>query len=293
MDKNENYFWNINSVEDYLEAKKDGFPNDYISNSVEMLGATLLHQAARKCNIELISYLIEKEEFGINKIDLTFSTPFGYIINEDTSIYSTAYNGCQDFIRIISAVNLLRNEYKAGCIYKKVKYENDFIESFLVPKLDCFEDEGLTPYYYAQENYFWNIKSVKDVKRAKKYGFPLNYFSISDDMPGATILHQAARICNLELISYLIDNEGFDVNNLDGADNCTPLGYLVNELFFADLIDEGMVLTEYDGCNDAKSIIEAIYLLRNNYNANCIYYSQEYDDEFIENYITELQKWVS
>ena len=145
------------------------------------------------------------------------------------------------------------------------------------------------------ENYFWSIKTVEDYLNARKDDFPKEYYSTSDEMPGSNLLHQAARICSLELITYLIDIENFDVNELDD-DNCTPLGYILNEEELYELINNNWgdpVTTVNGGCNDAKQIINAIRLLHDNYQADCIYLDEEFDDEFIENYITELQKWVS
>lgn len=294
MNKNEKYFWSIKSIEDYLNARNDGFPKEYNSTSDKMPGANLLHQAARTCNLELISYLIDKEGFEINKIDRFCNTPLGYIINDDTSPFSTINGGCEDSSKILEAINLLRNNYQAECHYKGGIYNEEYIEEFLSEfqnrdiDLDDFQSDD------ELEDYFWKINSVEDYLNAKMDGFQLYYYSTSEEMPGATLLHQAARKCNLELISYLIEKEGFDVNELD-SDNCTPLGYILNEEQLYELKDNNFgnpVSTVNGGCEDAAQIIKAIRLLRNKYYADCIYLDEEFEEEFIENFITELQKWV-
>jgi hypothetical protein len=295
MNKNEKYFWSIKSIEDYLNARKDGFPKEYYSTSDEMPGSNLLHQAARTCNLELISYLIDKEGFEINKIDRLCTTPLGYIINDDTSPFSTINGGCEDSSKILEAINLLRNNYQATCHYKNGIYNEEYIEEFLLEFQDRVMDIDDFLSDDELEDYFWKINSVEDYLNARKDGFPLYYYSTSEEMPGATLLHQAARICNLELISYLIDKENFDVNELD-SDNCTPLGYILNQEQLYELKDNHFgnpVSTVNGGCDDAGQIINAIRLLHKNYNADCIYLEEEFEEEFIENYITELQKWVS
>jgi hypothetical protein len=140
------------------------------------------------------------------------------------------------------------------------------------------------------ENYFWNIKSVQDYLNARYAGFPADYYSTNEILLGATMLHQAVRICSIDLINELITF--MDVNEFDN-NNCTPLGYLINDDLMENLTDEeSFVSTIYDGCNDAELIIETIRLLRDDYQADCIYYGEEYDDEYIETYINELQKHV-
>ena len=79
------------------------------------------------------------------------------------------------------------------------------------------------------EEFFWNINSVQDLINAERDGFPRFRLSTSSKMPKSSMLHQAARICNLELIEEFMFWGEFEVNQLDG-NNCTPLGYIVNEV---------------------------------------------------------------
>jgi hypothetical protein len=140
------------------------------------------------------------------------------------------------------------------------------------------------------ENYFWTINSLEDLLVAKNDGFPDYYLSTSEKMPGASMLHQSARICNLELINEYLSGGDYDVNRLDN-NNCTSLGYLINIELKDNLIKKiGDVTTIYNGCNDAEQIVEAIRLLQYDNQANCVYFGKKYTNKYIENYIKELQK---
>ena len=143
------------------------------------------------------------------------------------------------------------------------------------------------------EEYFWNINSVQDLINAESDGFPRFRLSSSSKMPNSSMLHQAARICNLELIEEFMLWGEFDVNQLDG-NNCTPLGYIINEVLENNLKNNNIapVSTIYDGCNDAEQIIEAISLLQQDDNVKCIYLGKKYPNDFIKKYKAELKKHI-
>jgi hypothetical protein len=143
------------------------------------------------------------------------------------------------------------------------------------------------------EEFFWNINSVQDLINAERDGFPRFRLSTSSKMPMSSMLHQAARICNLGLIEEFMLWGEFDVNELDG-NNCTPLGYIINEVLENNLKNNNSapVSTIYDGCNDAEQIIEAISLLQQDDNVKCVYLGKKYSNDFIRKYKSELKKHI-
>jgi len=72
------------------------------------------------------------------------------------------------------------------------------------------------------------IKNVNELLAAEALGFECGFKINSSSMPGAILLHEAARSCSYELCRFLITERNQDVNILDD-DKCSPLGYVVND----------------------------------------------------------------
>ncbi|RAR73824.1 hypothetical protein [Flavobacterium aciduliphilum] len=70
------------------------------------------------------------------------------------------------------------------------------------------------------ENYFENITTMEELIRAERNGFNVEFKTNRPEMPGATLIHESARRCNVILLAYLISKRNMDVNQLD-EDDCT------------------------------------------------------------------------
>jgi hypothetical protein len=105
------------------------------------------------------------------------------------------------------------------------------------------------------------------------------------EKPGASLLHFMACKANAEALKFLV-NFGFDINLLD-LDNCSPLGYLVNDELVWQLNNNKKVATVNSECTDKHKIKECIrYLL--DLNAKCFYLGKEYDKNYIEDYLNRI-----
>lgn len=134
----ENYFWKINSVADFLEAERQGYPATYKSTSPEMPGATLLHQAVRKCELELLQFLVNERGLSLHALDDDLCTPFGYAANEELVYYllespeyfATVNLGCDQPEQIKATVTYLFG-LGAPCIYCEVVYDQKWLQTYL------------------------------------------------------------------------------------------------------------------------------------------------------------------
>jgi hypothetical protein len=138
------------------------------------------------------------------------------------------------------------------------------------------------------ELFFWNINSVAELQYAEQRGFSVNYKSISLEMPGAKLIHQAVRKCNMDLLAYLINDCSVDINELDD-DVCTPLGYIANDELLYDLSSwPELFSTVNNGCTDINKILEVlIYLIGQN--AHCRYNGKTFDHHWLMSFVTELR----
>lgn len=137
------------------------------------------------------------------------------------------------------------------------------------------------------EKYFDSISTIEDLKKAELEGFSLDFKTNRPEMPGANLLHESSRRCNLVLLAYLISDRNMDFNQLD-EDGCTPLGYVLNDDLLYEL-KSGDRTTVNDGCNDVSKILQTIELLKS-YTAKCIYNGEFYDEKWMNQYIVELKK---
>lgn len=137
------------------------------------------------------------------------------------------------------------------------------------------------------EQYFENISTIDELIIAERNGFNVEFKTNRPEMPGATLLHESARKCNVVLLAYLISDRNMDFNQLD-EDECTPLGYVLNDDLLYEL-KSGEITTVNEGCNDVLKILESIQVLRSN-GAKCIYNGEFYDKKWIDQYIVALKK---
>lgn len=137
------------------------------------------------------------------------------------------------------------------------------------------------------EKYFETINTIEELNKAEQDGFSLEFKTYRPEMPGATLLHESARKCNIALLDYLISDRNMDFNQLD-EDECSPLGYVLNDDLLYEL-KSGEITTVNEGCNDASKILQTIELLKSN-EAECIYNGEFYNVKWINQYIFELKK---
>lgn len=138
------------------------------------------------------------------------------------------------------------------------------------------------------ELYYDNIESLEDLLEAERNGFTSDFKTIRPEMPGASLLHEAARKGLLPLMEYLIFIKKMDVNALD-EDECTPLGYVLNDDLWQDGIGRGDLTTVNNGCQEVNQIINTIEFLVAN-GAKCIYNGEEFSNTWINNYLINLKK---
>jgi hypothetical protein len=137
------------------------------------------------------------------------------------------------------------------------------------------------------EQYFENISTIEELIIAERNGFNVEFKTNRPEMPGAILLHESARKCNLVLLAYLISDRNMDINQLD-EDECSPLGYVLNDDLLYE-IKSGEITTANEGCNDASKILQSIEILKSN-GAECIYNGELYNEKWISQYIEELKK---
>ena len=87
----------------------------------------------------------------------------------------------------------------------------------------------------------------------------------------------------------ILIHKKLNINQLDD-DECTPLGYVVNDDLWYE-IKCGEITSVNEGCNDTSLIIQTIDTLRS-YGAKCIYNGEFYNEKWIDQYIVELKKQV-
>jgi hypothetical protein len=137
------------------------------------------------------------------------------------------------------------------------------------------------------EQYFENIGTIEELIIAERNGFNVEFKTNRPEMPGANLLHESGRKCNIALLDYLLSNRNMDFNILD-EDECTVLGYVLNDDLLYEL-KSGEITTVNDGCNDASKILQTIEILKSN-GAECIYNGELYNEKWIDQYIVELKK---
>jgi hypothetical protein len=137
------------------------------------------------------------------------------------------------------------------------------------------------------EQYFENIITIEKLIIAERNGFNVEFKTNRAEMPGANLLHESARKCNVALLAYLISDRNMDFNQLD-EDECSPLGYVLNDDLLYE-IKSGEITTVNEGCNDASKILQSIEILKSN-GAECIYNGELYNEKWIDQYIVELKK---
>jgi hypothetical protein len=139
------------------------------------------------------------------------------------------------------------------------------------------------------ELYFENIACIHDLIEAEDNGFTINFKTTRPEMPGASLLHEAARKCLPSLLEHLVFVKKMDINALD-EDRCTPLGYVLNDDLWQDYKGASQdVTTINNGCEDAHLIINTIEFLVAN-GAKCVYNGEEYSHSWIKSYLTSLKK---
>jgi hypothetical protein len=141
------------------------------------------------------------------------------------------------------------------------------------------------------EFYFENIQCVEDLKNAEKDGFTIHFKTTRMEMPGANLLHEASRKCILPLLEHLILVKKMDINSLD-EDECTPLGYVLNDDLWQD--SKGVstnITTVNNGCESVNLIIRTIEFLSDN-GAKCIYNGESYSNHWIKEYVYNLKKHI-
>ena len=137
------------------------------------------------------------------------------------------------------------------------------------------------------EQYFENISTIEELIIAERDGFTVEFKTNRAEMPGANLLHESARKCNIALLDYLISDRNMDFNQLD-EDECSPLWYVLNDDLLYEL-KSGEITTVNEGCYDTSKIIQTIELLKSN-EAECIYNGKFYNVKWISQYILELKK---
>ena len=137
------------------------------------------------------------------------------------------------------------------------------------------------------EQYFENISTIDELIIAERNGFNVEFKTNRPEMPGASLLHESARKCNVVLLAYLISHRNMDFNQLD-KDECSPLGYVLNDDLWYE-IRSGEITTVNEGCNDVSEILQTIDLLKN-HGAKCIYNGELYNEKWIDQYIVALKK---
>jgi hypothetical protein len=137
------------------------------------------------------------------------------------------------------------------------------------------------------EHYFENISTIEELIIAERNGFNVEFKTNRPEMPGAILLHESARKCNVVLLAYLISDRNMDINQLD-EDECSPLGYVLNDDLLYE-IKSGEITTVNEGCNDASKILQSIEILKSN-GAECIYNGELYNEKWIDQYIVALKK---
>lgn len=137
------------------------------------------------------------------------------------------------------------------------------------------------------EHYFENISSIEELIMAERNGFNVEFKTSRPEMPGAILLHESARKCNIALLDYLLIYRNMDFNQLD-EDECSPLGYVLNDDLLVEL-KNGETTTVNEGCNDASKILQSIEILKSN-GAECIYNGELYNEKWIDQYILVLKK---
>lgn len=139
------------------------------------------------------------------------------------------------------------------------------------------------------ELYFENIACVQDLGDAELNGFTIDFKTARPEMPGASLLHQAARKCLYPLLEHLIFVKKMDINALD-EDACTPLGYVLNDDLWQDYKGRSQdVTTVNNGCLEVGQIIKTIEFLIAN-GGRCIYNGEEYSHSWTASYLTTLKK---
>jgi hypothetical protein len=137
------------------------------------------------------------------------------------------------------------------------------------------------------EQYFENISTIEELIIAERNGFTVEFKTIRAEMPGANLLHESARKCNIALLDYLLIYRNMDFNQLD-EDECSPFGYVLNDDLLVEL-KNGETTTVNEGCNDASKILQSIEILKSN-GAECIYNGELYNEKWINQYIVALKK---
>jgi hypothetical protein len=137
------------------------------------------------------------------------------------------------------------------------------------------------------EQYFDSISTIEDLNKAEQDGFTVDFKTNRPEMPGATLLHESARKCNIVLLTYLISDRKLNINQLD-RDQCNPLGYVLNDDLWYE-IRSGEITTVNEGCNDVSEILQTIDLLKT-HGAKCIYNGEFYNEKWIDQYIVALKK---
>lgn len=133
------------------------------------------------------------------------------------------------------------------------------------------------------ENYFDSIENVEDFLIAEKNGFSIAFKTKRPEMPGATIVHEAARKCNLELLEFFVNERNINLNQLDD-DLCTPMGYILND----ELVPEEITTVNL-GCESLPKIIKTIeFFIKNN--GICIYCEKQYSSNWVNYYLNELKE---
>lgn len=133
------------------------------------------------------------------------------------------------------------------------------------------------------ENYFDSIENVEDFLIAEKNGFSIAFKTNRPEMPGATIVHEAARKCNLELLEFFVNERNINLNQLDD-DLCTPMGYILND----ELVPEEITTVNL-GCESLPKIIKTIeFFIKNN--GICIYCEKQYSSNWVNYYLNELKE---
>jgi hypothetical protein len=100
------------------------------------------------------------------------------------------------------------------------------------------------------EQYFENICTIDELNIAERNGFNVEFKTNRPEMPGAILLHESARKCNVVLLAYLISDRNMDINQLD-EDEYSSLGFVLNDDLLYE-IKSGEITTVNDGCNDAS-----------------------------------------
>ena len=131
---------------------------------------------------------------------------------------------------------------------------------------------------------FERVKTIEDFFDAEKHGFTIHFKTTRPEMPGATILHEACRCCYLELIKFLVEERGGDLSLRD-FDDCTPLGYIVNDDVMAEFLSSGEYVTVNIGCDDSSQIISAVeYLIDKN-----AYCERDYSLKYVKNCLEKIK----